>query len=98
MPDESAKPLDAAKRKELESKYAKFVAEVWANEELRLRLLADPVAVLREFGFDIPQGKKVKIIEVDIEEDTLYFILPTKPDVLVELLLEPPCFYFHLCH
>ena len=77
MPDEAARPSDAAKRKELESQYAKFVAEVWANPDLRRSLLADPASELKKAGFEVPEGKQVKIIELD--ENTLYFVLPAKP-------------------
>lgn len=77
MPDEAAKPSDAAKRKELESKYAKFVAEVWANPGLKQSLLENPAAELKKAGFEIPEGKQIKIVELD--ENTIYFVLPAKP-------------------
>ncbi len=77
MPDKAEKPSDAAKRKEVESNYAKFVAEVWANPSLRQSLLDNPAEQLKKAGFDVPQGKQIKIIE--LEENTVYFVLPAKP-------------------
>jgi hypothetical protein len=63
---------------EIKKRYAKFVAKVWGDEGFRQRLMSDPAAVLRESGFDVPEGKEVKILEVDVEK-TIHFILPTKP-------------------
>jgi hypothetical protein len=59
-------------------RYAKFVARVWADEDLRRRLLSDPATVLKELEFDVPAGKEVKIIEADLGK-FVYVILPTKP-------------------
>ncbi len=59
--------------------YAEFVANVWSDEVFRQRFLSDPATVLRESGFTVPDGKEVRIIEVDMAK-YVYFILPTKPD------------------
>ena len=64
---------------DVKDSYAKFVAKVWLDESFRQRVLSDPATVLRESGFSVPEGKEVKIIEVDMV-NYVYFILPAKPD------------------
>jgi hypothetical protein len=68
MPDEQDSQL----------RYAKFVARVWADEDLRQRLLSDPATVLKELELDVPAGKEVRIIEADLDK-IAYVFLPTKP-------------------
>ena len=77
MPKKKA-PSAAAKQRELEKRYAKLVAGVWADEEFRERLFSDPATVLKEAGFKVQEGRPVKVIELDMEED-FYFVLPKKP-------------------
>lgn len=67
-----------SERKEIANRYAKLVARAWADEAFKAKLMSNPAAVLRDFGFDVPQGKEVKLIETDMDK-TIYFVLPTKP-------------------
>ena len=58
------------------------VANVWADDDFKKRLLAEPVSVLREAGFDIPQGGTVTIlVETSPMHRTL--ILPPKPEAQI---------------
>jgi len=72
------KPSQDAQRKESEKRYARLVAAMWADEGFKKRLMSNTPAVLREYGFDIPEDKHVKILEADIE-NTIYFIVPPRP-------------------
>ena len=90
MPKKKA-PSAAANRRELEKRYAKLVARVWADEEFRERLFSNPETVLKEAGFTVGEGRPVKVLELDVEKN-FYFILPDKPsesftDVAVESVL-----------
>jgi hypothetical protein len=67
-----------ASHQEIEKRYAKLVARAWADDAFRERLISNPEEVLREFGFEVPEGKQLKLIEADTET-TIYFILPTRP-------------------
>jgi len=86
------KPSVALSKKEVEKRYSKLVAKVWADDEFRARLFADPETVLKEAGFRVPEGKKVKVVGLDVVND-FYFILPEKPpgpfiDVAVESVIK----------
>ncbi len=54
-----------------------IVATAWADEEFKARLLANPRAVLAEYGIDVPEG-----IELTVVEDTEavhHLVLPPSP-------------------
>jgi hypothetical protein len=58
-------------------KNGQLVARVWADPAFKARLLADPTAVLKEQGVEVPPG-----VEVRIAEDTdqvVNLVLPQKP-------------------
>jgi hypothetical protein len=58
-------------------KWGQIVARAWADEGFKSRLLADPAAVLRESGLEVPPG-----VQVQVGEDTdqvFHLILPQKP-------------------
>ena len=83
---------------EAKRRYAKFVAKTWADEEFRQNVMSDPAAALRQFGFNIPEGKEVKIIEEDPEK-IIHFVLPKKPadllpgdleEIVYDIIKAPP--------
>jgi hypothetical protein len=55
----------------------KLIAKAWSDEEFKVRLLADPVVVLREAGMKVPEGVSVVILE-DTHQ-TAHFVIPAKP-------------------
>ncbi len=63
---------------EMRKKYAKIVAKAWADEDYKKNLLNNIDAVLKEEGFEIPSGLKIKIIEEP--ENTKIFVLPKMPE------------------
>jgi hypothetical protein len=55
------------------------VARTWADEAFKKRPLADPMAVMKEAGADLPEGLQFKVVE---DTDRLvHLILPPKPDL-----------------
>ena len=61
-----------------EKKWAKVVAQAWADEEFKTKLLADPKAVLKAAGIEVPENIKLHITEARKGEVNL--TLPPKPD------------------
>ena len=57
--------------------WGQVVAQAWADEDFKGRLLADPTAVLREYGLEVSPGVRVEVVE-DTEE-VRHFVLPPSP-------------------
>ena len=57
-------------------KWSRLVAQAWADEKLKQRLIANPAAVLREHGIEVPGGE-VRVVENT--EKVSYMVLPAKP-------------------
>jgi Nitrile hydratase, alpha chain len=60
-----------------EKQWAQIVAKAWSDDKFKQRLLADPVAVLKEHGLNSPPGLQVKVVENT--DQVLYLTLPAKP-------------------
>lgn len=58
--------------------YARVVAKALENPAFKQRLVADPRAILREHALPVPAGQAVRVVEN--AEDTLYLVVPAKPD------------------
>jgi hypothetical protein len=59
---------------ENEKKWTEVVARAWSDEDFKKRLLAEPVAVLKEAGCGVPKGLQLKVVENT--ERLVHFILP----------------------
>ena len=57
--------------------WARIVAKAWADEDFKRRLLAEPAAVLKEEGVEVPAGVKLQVIENT--ESTMNLVLPAMP-------------------
>ena len=57
--------------------WAKIVAKAWADGDFKKRLLADPTAVLKAEGIEVPAGITLKVIENS--ETTIHLVLPAMP-------------------
>ncbi len=57
--------------------WGQVVARAWDDEDFRQRLLADPRAVLAEYGMDVPEGMEIKVVE-DTPE-VCHLVLPASP-------------------
>src|ERR1700681_3664427 len=58
-------------------RWARVVAQAWADENFKKRLADNPAAVLRENGFNVPAGVDVRIVENT--DKVAYLTLPPKP-------------------
>ena len=56
---------------------AKLFAACWKDEALKARFMADPKAVLKEHGLDVPDGIDVKVVEN--ADDCVHITLPAPP-------------------
>ena len=52
-------------------------AACWKDEALKARFMADPKAVLKEHGLDVPDGIDVKVVEN--ADDCVHITLPAPP-------------------
>jgi hypothetical protein len=66
-----------AAQNEQQKVWAKIVAKAWADEDYKLRLLADPAAVLKAEGVKVPEGVAFKCVEAT--ETQAWLVLPPKP-------------------
>ncbi|MDD2923574.1 NHLP leader peptide family RiPP precursor [Rhodoferax sp.] len=62
------------------TKMNQLIAKAWADEAFKQRLMADPVAVLRAEGLELPDGLSVKVLENT--EQLYHLVLPPKPTEL----------------
>jgi hypothetical protein len=60
-----------------ESQWDQIVARAWADAAFKSRLLADPAAVLKEYGVAPPSGVTIKVHENT--DKVLNLTLPSKP-------------------
>jgi hypothetical protein len=67
---------NAISRKELK-KWSKVVAEAWADDTFKERLIKDPPAALKEFGIEVPPGVEFRVVENT--DKVRYVTLPPKP-------------------
>ena len=58
-------------------KWSQVVAQAWADEKFKKRLLTEPAAVLKEHGIEVPAGMEVRVVE---NTDKVYHLtLPARP-------------------
>ena len=62
--------------RDFEYQWGQLVARAWGDPAFKARLLADPSAVLEEYGVE-SAGKRVRVVE-DTDE-VVHFVLPGKP-------------------
>lgn len=60
-----------------EKQWAKLIAQAWADEGFKNRLLADPKSVLKENGIEFPEHITINIS--DSKENEIHLTLPHKP-------------------
>ena len=58
-------------------RWGQIVAQAWADDAFKERLLAEPKAVLQEHGILVPAGSGVRVLEPP--EQAVYFVLPPTP-------------------
>ena len=62
---------------------AELFAACWKDEALKQRFMADPKAVLAEYGMDVPDGMDVNIIENT--DTTVHITMPAPPSGSMDL-------------
>jgi len=70
-------PTEQARGGDWELRWGLLVADAWADEALKERLLSDPAAVLKERGITTPPNVQIKTIEDTA--DVMHLVLPMKP-------------------
>lgn len=60
--------------------YQQLIAQCWADEAFKNRLLENPAQVLAEQGMTLPPGTRIAVV-ADTEE-TYHLVIPQKPDDL----------------
>jgi hypothetical protein len=64
--------------------WGQIVGRAWADGDFNQRLLADPVAVLKEYDLPPPAGLRIEVLEdrdgvPEDTDDVMHLILPGKP-------------------
>jgi len=62
---------------------AQLFAACWKDEALKARFIADPKAVLAEYGMPVPDGIDVKVVEN--AENCVHITLPAAPAESMDL-------------
>ena len=62
---------------EQRNQLADLFAACWKDEALKQRFMADPKAVLAEYGMVVPDGMAVNVVENT--DTTVHITLPVKP-------------------
>ena len=57
-------------------KWSHLVAQAWADEKLKQRLIASPAVVLQEHGIEV-SGRELRVVENT--EKVSYLVLPAEP-------------------
>jgi len=70
-------------KEEKAKQWARIVAKAWADEDYKKRLLADPAAVLKEEGMEVPAGIKLQVNENTAS--TMNLVLPAMPEGVGDL-------------
>lgn len=66
--------------------WGKIFSQCWTDESFKRSFIADPVAVLKEAGLEIPEGMEFKVME---NSDKLtHILLPPRPDELSDNQLD----------
>jgi hypothetical protein len=63
--------------------WGQIVARTWSDEAFRKRLLADPAAVLKEHGLEVPAGVQVRVVEDT--EHVIHLTLPRPPAMKADI-------------
>lgn len=64
-------------RGEFGRRYSEIVLRAWEDPAFKRRLMADPKAVLREYGIEVPDRLEIRVVENT--DDVFYLNLPAKP-------------------
>jgi hypothetical protein len=63
-----------------------LIAKCWADETFKQSLLADPVAILKAQGVELPSAQSVKVVENT--DQVTHLVIPAKPTDLSDVELD----------
>lgn len=66
--------------------YQQIIAKCWADDAFKQRLIADPAAVLRAEGMDLPEGMQIEVRENTDQQ--FYLVIPPPPSELSDEQLD----------
>jgi hypothetical protein len=69
---------------DFEYQWSQLVARAWADPAFKAKLIADPAAVLKENGIQVPAGITIKVVENTPKVLHLTLPLPPAPEELSE--------------
>ena len=69
-----------------EQQWSELVARAWADPAFKAKLLADPAAVLKENGLQVPAGITIKVVENSPKVLHLTIPVPPAPEELSPIL------------
>ena len=75
-----------AQRQERARQWGQVVARAWREPTYKQRLMAEPAAVLREAGIELPAGQQVRVVENT--DQVVHLVLPQQPRELSDEQLE----------
>ena len=58
-------------------KIGQLIARCWSDGDFKARFMAEPKAVLAEYGVETPAGVEINVLENT--ESTRYFVIPPSP-------------------
>ena len=67
-------------------KMSQILAKCWSDAAFKASLLADPVAVLKAQGVELPAGVQVRVVE-DTDQ-VAHWVIPARPDALSDADLD----------
>lgn len=59
------------------ARWGQVVARAWRDPAYKQQLLAEPAAVLREAGIEVPAGQQVRVVENT--DQVVHLVLPQQP-------------------
>jgi hypothetical protein len=62
---------------DLNKQWSQVVAKAWTDASFKQKLLAEPLAALKQQGINVPRGLQVKVVENT--DQVLHLTLPAKP-------------------
>jgi hypothetical protein len=66
-----------AEQLDFEEAWQQLVAKAWSDPALKAKLLADPVAAMKDNGLIVPAGITIKVLENT--DKVINLVLPVKP-------------------
>jgi hypothetical protein len=69
---------------DFEYQWSQLVAKAWADPAFKAKLIANPAAVLKENGLQVPAGITIKVVENTDKVLHLTLPLPPAPEELSE--------------